>query len=67
MTETEKKVLLDEGGAYLARVWKQVHAPVSYERSFFVNGEWVTVRIDYDQTRDGRRPARRAEDRDKDR
>jgi hypothetical protein len=67
MTETEKIILLQEGAAYLARVWRRVEAPVSYERSHFVNGEWIKVTIAFDETRNGHRPARRAEDIDRDR
>jgi hypothetical protein len=67
MTETEKIILLNEGASYLARVWKKVEAPVSYERSHFIDGEWVKVTIEFDKTRNGHRPARRAEDKDKDR
>lgn len=62
MTETDKIILINEGAGFLARVWKQTHAPVTYRRSVYVNGEWVSVTVEYDQMRQGESPRRRVED-----
>jgi hypothetical protein len=62
MTDTDKKIILDEGGEFMASVWKKTSAPVSYERSFYVDGDWVEVKVDFDKTRNGHKPARRAGD-----
>jgi hypothetical protein len=61
MTNTEKIVLLNEAAAYMARVWKQVLAPVQFSHSFYINGVWVSVSIGYDPERLDK-PKRRAED-----
>jgi hypothetical protein len=62
MTETDKIALLQEGCVFLAKTWKRTAAPISYEQSVYVDGEWVKVTIQYDETRGHRKPARRAGD-----
>ena len=63
MTETDKITLLREGCSFLAKFWKRTYAPVSHEESTYVDGDWVKITIQYDETRGGRKPARRATDR----
>jgi hypothetical protein len=62
--DTNKFVLLREGCGFLARVWKQTAAPVSHVESVFVNGRWVRITIEYDPTRNGDKPMRRAGDKE---
>ena len=47
MTETDKIALLDEGGGFIARLWKKISAPVSYKRTHFVDGVPVVVTVEY--------------------
>lgn len=65
MNGTDKKILVDEVVLCAARVWKQVSAPVTYKQSHHINGAWVLVTIEFDQTRQGEKPKRRAGDEDK--
>ncbi len=47
MTETDKISLMNEAADFLARVWKRIGAPVSYERDTSVDGVKVKVVVDY--------------------
>jgi len=53
-----------EGLDFLARVWKRNLAPEPFEESTFVDGQWVKVKIDFDDERNATTPRRRKEDKD---
>jgi hypothetical protein len=66
MTNTDKISLMNEAAGFLARVWKRIGAPVSYEHVTSVDGVKVRVIVDYDEgeMKDAAKPKRRVGDRE---
>ena len=66
MTDSDKISLMNEAADFLARVWKRIAAPVSYERDTTVDGVKVRVIVDYGEgeMKDATKMRRRASDRE---